>query len=291
MSASPPAALRVEGLSVGYGARQVVHDLTCDVARGRITAIVGANGCGKSTLLRTMARLLTPGAGAVLLDGAPVHGLPTREVARRLGFLPQSPAPPEGLTVRDLVGRGRFPHRRFGRRASAEDRRMVDWALGVTDTSDLAGEPLQSLSGGQRQRAWIAMTLAQGTPVLLLDEPTTYLDLGHQVEVLDLLVELNRADGRTIVMVLHDINLAARYADDMIAMRDGRLEAVGAPVDILTAEMIERVFSMRSRLIPDPEGGLPVVIPVGRTPGGVGKAGPAGEAPHRSTCARTRRAP
>lgn len=260
-----PAALRARGLSVGYGDRAVLHALDCEIPAGSITAIVGANACGKSTLLRAMARLLRPSGGAVLLDGRPVHEMPTREVARRLGFLPQSPVPPEGLTVRDLVNRGRFPHQRLGRRESAEDRRLVSWALEITDIADLAERPLDRLSGGQRQRAWIAMALAQDTGVLLLDEPTTYLDLAHQLEVLDLLSDLNARDGRTIVLVLHDVNQACRYADRIIALREGVVHAAGAPEDVVDAAMLSEVFGLTAEVMPDPVTGTPMCVPVGRS--------------------------
>ncbi|MGD9573314.1 MAG: ABC transporter ATP-binding protein [Thermoleophilia bacterium] len=256
--------LEARGLSVGYGSREVLHGLDCPVPDGVVTAIVGANASGKSTLLRTMARLLKPSAGAVMLDGQAIASLPTREVARRLGFLPQSPTAPEALTVEDLVGRGRFPHQRVGRRASKEDRAAVDWALGVTDTSVLRERPVDQLSGGQRQRVWIAMALAQDTPILLLDEPTTYLDLAHQLEVLDLLTSLNRERGRTVVMVLHDLNQACRYADHLVALRDGVVHAAGPPAEVVDAAMVQAVLGVGSRVIPDPVTGTPMVVPLPR---------------------------
>ncbi len=256
--------LEARGLSVGYGSREVLHALDCPIPDGLVTAIVGANASGKSTLLRTMARLLKPSAGAVMLDGQAIASLPTREVARRLGFLPQSPTAPEALTVEDLVGRGRFPHQRMGRRVSKEDRAAVDWALEVTDTAVLRERPVDQLSGGQRQRVWIAMALAQDTPILLLDEPTTYLDLSHQLEVLDLLTALNRERGRTVVMVLHDLNQAARYADHLVALRDGLVHAAGPPAEVVDAEMVQAVLGVACRVIPDPVTGTPMVVPLPR---------------------------
>ncbi|WP_037495839.1 ABC transporter ATP-binding protein [Solirubrobacter soli] len=255
--------LTASGLVVGYGEREVLHGVDVPLPAGRITAIVGANASGKSTLLRSFARLLKPSSGAVLLDGVAIGSLPTREVARRLGFLPQSPLPPEGLTVEDLVRRGRFPHQRLGRRSSAEDRSRVDWALAATGISELRDRPLDRLSGGQRQRAWIAMALAQDTSILLLDEPTSYLDLAHQLDVLDLLVELNEA-GRTIGIVLHDLNHACRYAHHLVALREGVVVAAGAPEEIVTEELVWSVFGLRSRVIPDPVTGTPLCVPIGR---------------------------
>lgn len=256
--------LRADELSVGYGDRAVLDALTCEVQAGRITAIVGANASGKSTLLRTMARLLDPGSGTVMLDGDDVHRLPSREVAKRLGLLVQGPVAPEGLTVRDLVRRGRYPHQRALRGRSDEDERLVDWALGATETTDLDDRPLDQLSGGQLQRVWIAMALAQGTPVLLLDEPTTYLDLAHQLDVLELLERLNREDGRTIALVLHDVNQAARHAHHLIAMRDGKVVAAGPPAEVVTVELIAEVFGVEARVVDDPVTGTPMCVPVGR---------------------------
>jgi iron complex transport system ATP-binding protein len=255
--------LSAAGLVVGYGERAVLHGVDVPLPSGRITAIVGANASGKSTLLRSFARLLRPTDGAVLLDGAAISSLPTREVARRLGFLPQSPLPPEGLTVEDLVRRGRFPHQRLGRRSSEEDRATVDWALAATGVTDQRDRPLDRLSGGQRQRAWIAMALAQDTAILLLDEPTTYLDLAHQLEVLDLLADLNEA-GSTIAIVLHDLNHACRYAHHLVALREGVVVAAGAPEEIVTEELVHAVFGLRSRVIPDPVTGTPLCVPIGR---------------------------
>lgn len=256
--------LSVEQVSLGYGEHTVVDGLDLAVPPGRITAVVGANACGKSTLLRAMARLLRPTAGRVVLDGQDLHRLDTKQVARTLGLLPQSPVAPEGLVVADLVARGRNPHQRLLSRWGAADEAAVAEALDLTGTSELAERNVDELSGGQRQRVWIAMTLAQQTDVLLLDEPTTYLDVSHQVEVLDLLTDLNRRRGTTIVMVLHDLNLAARYADHLVAVARGRVHAAGPPSEVLTVEAVRQVFGLRSQVILDPVSGTPLVLPIGR---------------------------
>ncbi|NEC01848.1 ABC transporter ATP-binding protein [Streptomyces anulatus] len=263
MSTAEPD-LRAEGLHLGYDDRAVVSGLDLAVPPGRITAIVGANACGKSTLLRALARLLAPREGAVSLDGRALHTIPTRELAQQLGILPQSPVAPEGLTVIDLVNRGRSPHQTWWRQWTKADEQAVHDALAATGTTDLADRAVDELSGGQRQRAWIAMAVAQGTPVLLLDEPTTYLDLAHQIDVLDLVVDLNWREGRTIVMVLHDLNQACRYADHVIAMKKGAIVAEGAPADVITAETVEDVFGLRCQVTTDPVSRTPLVIPVGR---------------------------
>ncbi|WP_432511461.1 ABC transporter ATP-binding protein [Kineococcus sp. SYSU DK001] len=261
--ATTPDGLRAVGLSAGYPENLVVEGLDLRIGTGRITALIGPNGCGKSTLLGTLARLLPARAGAVLLDGADIHSLRTREVARRLGLLPQAPVAPEGITVAELVRRGRHPHRgAFGAR-TAEDDRVVAEALLRTRMAEFAGRGVDTLSGGQRQRAWIAMALAQQTPLLLLDEPTSYLDVAHQVEVMDLLVDLNAA-GTTVVVVLHDLNQAARYAHDVVALRAGRVVAAGPPAEVVTAEVVADVFGLRARVVPDPDTGTPVVLPRGR---------------------------
>jgi iron complex transport system ATP-binding protein len=256
-----PARLRANALTVGYGGAPVVRDLSLTIGDGQVTTIVGPNGCGKSTLLRTMARLLKPTSGEVLLDGEPVHQIATRDVACRMALLPQSPIAPDGLMVRDLVGRGRHPHQRWFSQWSPEDEAIVESALAMTDTSDLRDRPVDELSGGQRQRAWIAMTLAQDTEVLLLDEPTTYLDLAHQVEVLDLVTRLNRERGRTVVMVLHDLNLAARYSDTIVVMKDGVIVADGDPTTVFTPAMLKRTFGLEAAVLTDPETGLPIIVP------------------------------
>lgn len=251
-------------VTLAYEQFEVARDLSVSIPDGRITCIVGANACGKSTLLRALARLLRPRAGTVLLDGESIHRLPTREVATRLGILPQAPIAPEGITVADLVARGRYPHQKWFRQWTLADEAVITKAMIATGTLDLARRPLDELSGGQRQRVWIAMTLAQGTDLMLLDEPTTYLDLAHQVEVLDLLVDLNVDEQRTIVLVLHDLNHAARYSDHLIAMREGAIVASGDPTDIVTAGLVEEVFGLRSRVDIDPVSGTPMVIPIGR---------------------------
>ncbi|WP_032768520.1 ABC transporter ATP-binding protein [Streptomyces griseus] len=256
--------LTAEGLTLGYGDRTVVDSLDLAVPPGRITVIVGANACGKSTLLRSMSRLLAPRAGRVVLDGKEVHRLPAKELARTLGLLPQSPIAPEGITVSDLVGRGRHPHQGIFSRWNERDDAAVAAALEATHTEPLAERAVDELSGGQRQRVWIAMALAQQTDLLLLDEPTTFLDASHQIEVLDLLTDLNRSRGTTIVMVLHDLNLAARYADHLIALADGGLHASGTPAEVLTEETVRAVFDLDSRIIDDPVSGRPLMLPIGR---------------------------
>ncbi|MCJ1698093.1 ABC transporter ATP-binding protein [Rathayibacter festucae] len=256
--------LTVDALTLGYGDRTVVEGLDLVVPPGRITAIVGANACGKSTLLRSMSRLLAPRAGTVLLDGKAVHKTPAKQLARTLGLLPQSPIAPEGITVADLVGRGRHPHQGILSRWNAHDDEAVATALDATDTAALADRAVDELSGGQRQRVWIAMALAQETDLLLLDEPTTFLDVSHQVEVLDLLVDLNRNRGTTVVMVLHDLNLAARYADHLVALAGGTVHAAGTPAEVLTEDTVRAVFGLDSRIITDPTSGTPLMLPLGR---------------------------
>ncbi|MEV4776931.1 ABC transporter ATP-binding protein [Microbacterium sp. LWH12-1.2] len=256
--------LSAEGVTLAYGDRTVIDALDLAIAPGKITTIVGANGCGKSTLLRSLARLQSPSAGHVILDGKSVHARPTKEVARILGLLPQSPIAPEGIAVADLVGRGRHPHQKVLSRWSMHDYEIVADALAATGTADLADRSVDELSGGQRQRVWIAMALAQETDILLLDEPTTFLDVAHQVEVLDLLTDLSVSRGTTIVMVLHDLNLAARYADELVAMKDGRVHAVGAPHDVLTSALVEEVFGLANQITTDPVSGKPLVTPIGR---------------------------
>ncbi|MEV4346663.1 ABC transporter ATP-binding protein [Actinoplanes sp. NPDC049596] len=257
--------LRARGLRLGYGENIVVDGLDLDVPDGAITAVVGPNGCGKSTLLRALGRLLSPRDGEVLLDGQRIDRMPTREVARIIGMLPQSPVAPDGLTVADLVMRGRHPHQNWFRQWSPTDQRIVTEALEWTDMRDLAERPVDALSGGQRQRAWISMALAQGTEMLLLDEPTTYLDLSHQIDVLDLVARLHRERGRTIVMVLHDLNLAARYAQHVVAMKDGRIVAQGPPESVFTVELLADVFGLAALVVPDPATGTPLVVPLPRT--------------------------
>ncbi|EJJ31342.1 ABC transporter ATP-binding protein [Rhizobium sp. CF142] len=251
-------------LSAGYGEDEILHGLDLAVPPGKITVIVGANACGKSTLLRSMSRLLSPREGQVLLDGKSIHRTPPRELARTLGLLPQSPIAPEGITVADLVSRGRHPHHSLFSRWTRRDDEAVDAALNATKTADLAERPVDELSGGQRQRVWIAMALAQQTEILLLDEPTTFLDISHQVEVLDLLTDLNHQRGTTVVMVLHDLNLAARYADHLVAMTEGRVHVSGTPQEVLTEHNMRHVFALESRIITDPTSGRPIMLPIGR---------------------------
>ncbi len=270
MTDHPGSRLGAEAITVGYGDTPVISDLTFDVPDGQVTSIIGPNGCGKSTLLRTLARLLKPSAGVVRLDGEPIDRLRTRDVARLLALLPQSPVAPEGLLVRDLVGRGRHAHQRWFSQWSADDHQAIEAAMEMTDTAGLGDRAVDELSGGQRQRAWIAMTLAQETDLVLLDEPTTYLDLAHQVEVLDLVTRLNRERGRTVAMVLHDLNLAARYSDVVVVMKAGAIVAQGGPAEIITPDLLGSVFGLRAEVLPDPRTGLPIVVPTSSAarPGG-----------------------
>lgn len=257
-------ALTVTQLTAGYGESDILTDLDLAVPPGKITVIVGANACGKSTLLRAMSRLLTPRHGQVQLNGKSVHNTPPRELAQTLGLLPQSPIAPEGITVADLVSRGRHPHQGLFSRWTKRDDEAVQAALDATRTADLADRPVDELSGGQRQRVWLAMALAQETEILLLDEPTTFLDINHQIEVLDLLTDLNHARETTVVMVLHDLNLAARYADHLVAVSDGRIHIAGTPEAVLTEETVRQVFGLESRVIADPISGRPMMLPIGR---------------------------
>lgn len=254
--------LSAQNLTLGYDSRVVVDRLDVKILEGRVTTIVGANASGKSTLLRGLARLLRPQGGTVLLDDRPLTEMSTLEVARVLGVLPQTPVAPDGITVGDLVGRGRHPHQGWFRRWSAEDQQAVAAALEATGTADLVGRTLSELSGGQRQRVWVAMALAQQTDVLLLDEPTTYLDVNHQVELLRLLRTLNAETGKTIVVVLHELNLATRFSDHMIAMADGRIVAEGEPGEVVTAELVRKVFGLECVVVPDPVAGSPLVVPL-----------------------------
>ena len=262
MSGSSP--LRAEGVTLAYDGNVVTRDLSVAVPPGGFTAIVGPNACGKSTLLRALVRMLKPRAGSVLLDGAQIQSLPTKQVARRLGLLPQSSTAPDGITVADLVARGRHPHQSLLRQWSRDDERAVLDAMGKTRVDDLADRLVDELSGGQCQRVWLAMALAQETPLLLLDEPTTFLDIAHQVEVLDLLTDLTTHQGRTIVAVLHDLNLACRYAHNLVAMKEGRIVAEGAPREIVTPELVADVFGLTARIVTDPVSDTPMVVPLGR---------------------------
>ncbi|MEQ9094115.1 MAG: ABC transporter ATP-binding protein [Miltoncostaeaceae bacterium] len=266
MSDREPHGHRLEAtaLHLAYDGVRVVHGVDLAVAPARITAIVGANASGKSTLLRGLARLLKPAGRGVTLDGSDIHRLPTRSVARILGLLPQEPRAPEGITVGDLVARGRHPHRGALGRWSAADEAAVHEALAATGTAGLTGRRVDALSGGQRQRAWIAMALAQDPAVLMLDEPTSFLDLTHQLDVLELLRALNRTRGTTVVMVLHELNLAARYADRIVVMAAGRAVAAGAPAEVMTPAVIRDAFALEARVVDDPVAGTPMIVPVGR---------------------------
>lgn len=261
--------LETKHLALSYESHEVIRDLDLSIPHGKTTVIVGANACGKSTMLRGIARLMRPDAGVVELDGRDIRSIPTKEVARVIGILPQSPIAPEGITVSDLVGRGRYPHQGWFRQWSAEDDRIVREALTVTGTLELADRRVEQLSGGQRQRVWIAMALAQNPDILLLDEPTTFLDVAHQLEVLDLLLQLNRVDGTTVVMVLHDLNLAARYADNLVLMSHGKIITSGVPTDVITAEHMKRAFGLEARIVVDPVAGSPMIVPIGRFHGAV----------------------
>ncbi|WP_135552483.1 ABC transporter ATP-binding protein [Paenibacillus cymbidii] len=256
--------LETTNLTLSYGGATVIDKLRLAIPEGRITVFIGPNGCGKSTLLRSMARLMKPAEGGIVLEGKLIAELPTKEIARRLAILPQGPVAPEGLTVFQLVKQGRYPYQHWLRQWSGEDERMVNGALAATKLTELADRPVDALSGGQRQRAWIAMTLAQGTRTVLLDEPTTYLDMAHQIDILDLMFELNRTVGTTVVMVLHDLNLACRYAHHIVALRDKTVYAQGKPEAIVNAGLVKEVFGLDCEIIADPFFGTPLCIPKGK---------------------------
>ncbi|KZQ02537.1 iron-enterobactin transporter ATP-binding protein [Enterobacter chengduensis] len=256
--------LRGEKLTLGYGKKIVVRDLSVTIPDGHFTAIIGPNGCGKSTLLRTLSRLMTPVEGSVLLDGEQIQRFASKEVARRIGLLAQNATTPGDITVQELVARGRYPHQPLFTRWRKEDDEAVNRAMQATGMTDLAQQSVDTLSGGQRQRAWIAMVLAQETSIMLLDEPTTWLDISHQIDLLELLSDLNRTQGYTLAAVLHDLNQACRYATHLIALRDGEIVAQGAPKEIVTPELIARIYGMRCMIIDDPVAGTPLVVPLGR---------------------------
>lgn len=255
--------LSTSHLSLAYGSRNIVKELNLQVPDGLITALVGANGSGKSTILKSMARILHPEQGGVYLDGKLIHRQPTKEVAKQLAILPQNPTSPEGLTVRELVSFGRYPHQKGFGNLNAEDNRMISWALQATAMTHFTDHPVDHLSGGQRQRAWIAMALAQGTDVLLLDEPTTFLDMAHQIEVMTLLERLNKDQKRTIIMVVHDLNHAARYAQHLVALKGGQVLYEGKPGEVMTSRMLRDVFGIDADVIPDPRSGTPLCLPYG----------------------------
>nr|WP_202395675.1 ABC transporter ATP-binding protein [Virgibacillus halodenitrificans] len=256
--------LSATDLTLGYGDDIIIDDLDITIPKGEITVFIGGNGCGKSTLLRSLARLLKPKVGEVVLDGADIAKMGTKEVAKKLAILPQSPITPEGLTVYELVKQGRHPHRGFLKQWSSDDETAVNNALTSTNMVHLKERSVDSLSGGQRQRAWIAMTLAQETDIILLDEPTTYLDMTHQIEVLDLLFDLNEKEGRTVVMVLHDLNLACRYAHHIVAIKDKQIFSQGKPEEIITCHLVHEVFQMMCDVTFDPRFGTPMCIPHGK---------------------------
>ncbi|ALV45134.1 iron-dicitrate transporter ATP-binding subunit [Arthrobacter alpinus] len=265
LSTAAHVGLHAKEVTLGYDQRVISANLNVQIPEGSFTVIVGPNACGKSTLLRALARLIKPSEGQILLDGRSVAGFPSKELARKLGLLPQSSIAPEGITVADLVARGRYPHQKLLRQWGTADEAAVVEAMASTGIEALSHRLVDELSGGQRQRVWVAMVLAQQTPVLLLDEPTTFLDIAHQIELLDLCRDLNEGSGRTLVAVLHDLNHACRYASNIIAMKDGAVVAEGAPADVVTEELVEHVFGMPCRIIEDPVSHTPLVIPLGRT--------------------------
>jgi iron complex transport system ATP-binding protein len=256
--------LSTKSLTLAYDGNTIIRDLSLAIPTGKISVLVGANGCGKSTLLRGLARLLKPSNGAVYLDGESIFKLSTKEVAQQLGILPQSPVAPEGLTVKDLVAQGRYPYQSWLQQWSEKDEQIVNQALEITNLVKFSERALDTLSGGQRQRAWIAMALSQDTDILLLDEPTTFLDLAHQIEVLDLLYELNKVQNRTVVMVLHDLNQACRYADYLVAVKEGRIFTAGEPQEVMNEEMVKEVFGLDCCVVADPVVGTPMCVPIGR---------------------------
>lgn len=256
--------LHADAVTIGYDKRIISENLTVEIPDGKFTVIVGPNACGKSTLLRALSRLLKPESGTVLLDGKAIFSYPAKEVARCLGLLPQTSIAPDGISVADLVARGRYPHQKLIRQWSRDDEAAVVFAMNATGVTELSGRLVDELSGGQRQRVWVAMVLAQQTPLMLLDEPTTFLDIAHQIDLLELCSQLNREQGNTLVAVLHDLNHACRYADHIIAMKDGHVVTVGAPGDVITAELVESVFGLPCRIIEDPESHTPLVIPLAR---------------------------
>jgi iron complex transport system ATP-binding protein len=252
--------LQASALQVSYGTRPVIDNLHTSFPEGKITTIIGPNGCGKSTLLKAVSRLLTPESGGVYLDGVNIQQTNTKNLARKMALLPQTQKGAAGLTAWELVSYGRYPHQRAFGRLSRHDRERIAWAMDITGTSDYKDHPVDALSGGQRQRVWIAMALAQDTELIILDEPTTYLDMAHQLEVMELLQKLNQEEGRTIVMVLHDLNQAARYSDHLIAMRSGEIIQEGPSQEVMTADTLRRVFDIEALIGKDPYTGTPMCM-------------------------------
>lgn len=253
-------SLSTNNLGIGYGEQMIVENLNLHIPKGKVTTMIGPNGCGKSTILKTMARIQRSRTGSVYLNGKAIHQMSTKDIAKQMAILPQTPEAPGGLTVYELVSYGRFPHQKGMGRLSADDRRMVEWSLEVTGMLPFYDRPIEALSGGQRQRVWIAMALAQETELLLLDEPTTYLDLAHQLEILQLLEKLNKEEGRTILMVIHDLNHAARFAHHMVALNRGAIVKEGAPHEVMTSEVLKKVFQIDAEIILDPRTGKPVCL-------------------------------
>ncbi len=261
IAATDSTVLVGSGLHLSYESVVVAENLNVEIPRGKLTMIIGPNGCGKSTMLKALARMLKPAQGTVLLDGDDIHRSPTKAIAQRLGLLPQSPLAPEGITVADLVSRGRYPYQKLLRQWSRDDEMIVNEAMTATGVLQFSQRSVDELSGGERQRVWLAMVLAQRTPTLLLDEPTTYLDLAHQLDVLRLCERVKRTREMTVVVVIHELNLAIRHADHLIVMKSGEIQAVGAPDEVVTEELIEHTFGLPCRIVTDPESGKPMVIP------------------------------
>lgn len=253
--------LYTEDLQIAYDKRIIVDSLNISIPQGKITALVGANGSGKSTILKTMSRLLKPSKGHVILDGKKIHQVSTKQIAKELAILPQNPTAPGGLTVTELIAYGRSPHQSGFKVGNKEDQDMINWALKMTNLEEFKDRPIENLSGGQRQRAWIAMALAQDTFILFLDEPTTFLDMTHQLDVMNILKQLNETENRTIMMVVHDLNHASRYAEHMIAIKNGQVRASGAPKDVMTCEILEDVFNIKADILIDPRSGVPLCLP------------------------------
>lgn len=253
--------LHTSQLDIGYAETLIVKDLNLEIPTGKITALVGSNGSGKSTILKAMARLLKPKGGGVMLDGESIHSKSTKEVAKQLAILPQNPTAPDGLTVYELISYGRFPHQKGMGTLTEEDRKVIQWSIEVTGLTQFADRPVDQLSGGQRQRAWIAMAFAQQTDILFLDEPTTFLDMAHQLEVLHLLQKLNEEEGRTIVMVVHDLNHASRFAHHIVAIRSGAVVSEGSPKEVVTQDVLREVFAIEADIVADPRTGVPLCLP------------------------------